>query len=31
VLVALAALRSRRAEQPPWPAALGVPFARGQS
>ena len=31
VLVALAALRSRRAEQPPWPAALGLAFSRGQS
>jgi general nucleoside transport system permease protein len=31
VLVALAAVRSRRAERPPWPAALGAPFTRGES
>jgi simple sugar transport system permease protein len=31
VLVALAAARSRREERPPWPAALGVPFSRGES
>jgi len=31
VLVALAWLFSRRAGPPPWPAALGVPFARGRS
>ncbi len=31
VLVALAARRSRRAEQPPWPAALGTVFTRGQN
>jgi ABC-type uncharacterized transport system permease subunit len=31
VLVALATLRSRRAEPPPWPAALGIACDRGQS
>lgn len=30
VLIALAWIRSRRAERPPWPAGLGVPFTRGQ-
>lgn len=31
VLVALAWLNSLRAGRPPWPAALGLPFVRGES